>query len=97
MVTHAVLAEWRHRIVAAISRLDQTGNGSPGETMAARIGRLLYTGVIPRLVASMMRTVMETRNVAEYESRPLSETERRVASQSWLAIQEWADNEGLQL
>jgi hypothetical protein len=96
-VTHAVLSDWRHRIVQALARLDQTGERQPQESVAAQIGRLSRRGVIPRSVAAMIRAITEMRNAVEYEAKTLSEAESIAADANWRAIQQWASKEGLQM
>jgi hypothetical protein len=93
----AEVLAWRRRIAQAITRLDQTGDRPPNEGLAAHISRLSRAGVIPRSIAAMMKTILELRNAPEYDSKTPSNTECRVAWDNWLAIQEWASKEGLQI
>ncbi len=99
----ANVANWRRRIVKVVSRLEAS-RGRPREEVspcgkgpAARIGRLSEEGVIPRRVAALMRTVLEMRNALEYESEMLSYHEHLAAWGAWLAIQEWAGKNELQI
>jgi hypothetical protein len=89
VVTAARLGEWRRHIVQLIGALDLTGR-RPDEGVAARIGRLSREGRIPRQIVAMMRTVTETRNLAEYESKVLSPTESQAVSAAYAAVKEWA-------
>jgi len=93
----AEVLTWRRRIAQAVTRLDQAGNRPPNEGLGAHISRLSREGAVPRSVAAMMKTILEMRNALEYDSKTLSNTESRVAWDNWLAIQEWASQEGLQI
>jgi hypothetical protein len=93
----ADVTKWRRSIEQALKRLDQTGGGPSNESLGARIGRVSREGAIPRSVAAMMRTIAEMRNTVEHEYKTLSYKENVAAWASWQAIQEWANQEGLQL
>jgi hypothetical protein len=93
----AEVTNWRRRIAQAISRLDQTGDRPLNEGLAAHISRLSREGAIPRSIAAMMRAITEMRNAVEYDSKTLSNNENVAAWANWVAIQEWASKEGLQI
>jgi hypothetical protein len=96
-VTSQEIADWRRRIVRALSRLDQTGGQSAQEGVAAKMTRLSRQGVIPRSVIATMRAITELRNAVEYESKPLSDVESNAVWASWLAVQHWAGEQRLQV
>jgi|GEM_PF-758128 len=88
-ITPSQLGDWRRAMVQLLNRIDPQG-ATGNESVAARITRLSRKGVIPREVAAMMHTVREMRNVAEYQSRPLSPDETVAATAAWNIVQEWA-------
>jgi hypothetical protein len=63
--------------------------------VGARIGLLQRSGVIPREIAAMMRTVTEMRNAVEYQDKTLSPAEGSAVRAAWSVIQEWADDRGI--
>ena len=96
-VPAADVLEWRRRIAQALSRLDQTADRPREESLAAQLGRLSRQNVIPRSIAAMMRAITELRNEVEHDSKTLSKSQSLAAWGNWLAIQEWASTEGLQI
>jgi hypothetical protein len=96
-VPDADVLGWRRCISKALCRLDQTSDRPPNESLAAQISRLSRQGVIPRSTGAMMRAITELRNEVEHEFKLLSKAENLAGWAIWLAIQEWAHKEGLQL
>jgi hypothetical protein len=92
MATPSQLSDWRRDLMHLLKKLDQETDPSSNESVAARIGRLSRTNVIPREIAAFMRSITETRNVAEYEARTLSKHQSEAVRAAWKAIQEWAGN-----
>lgn len=67
------------------------GVRSRDESLPARIGRLQEAGKIPRVSASLMRTVLTVRNAVEYDDAELAATESTAVISAWAAIREWAE------
>jgi hypothetical protein len=86
-----VLAVWRRRIVRPLNSLCE----GPHNSVAATINAVSHSGRIPREIAACMRLVTEMRNATEYEGKRLSHSESAAVRNSWNAIIEWAEANGL--
>jgi hypothetical protein len=90
----AELGERRRRLMRLLAAVDPDPAASQGEGIAQQIARLSRDPV-PRNVAACMRIVTESRNVAEYETGTLSQTESAAVEAAWKLIVEWAGSQGL--
>jgi hypothetical protein len=91
------ISNWRRRLVQLVGRIDQERDHSMNEGLAGKIGRLSRENVIPRHVAACMRTITETRNIVEYESKTLSSRESQAVRAAWNLIEEWAHDQQFDL
>jgi hypothetical protein len=81
------LDELRRQMIRILDRLD--GARQKGEGLAARIGRLRDSSLIPSVPACMMLTLNALRNIAVYESKCFGEQEREVVVSAWASVQGW--------
>lgn len=82
----ADMARKLNRILDAID----SERGKYSESITARIKRLNWSGVLPRNVAALMYAIREYRNLAEHESKELSEADVQAIQASWKVIHDWA-------
>jgi hypothetical protein len=87
-VTVDDLAKWRRELLRVLDSLD--ARAIPDAGPIARITRLKSTKVIPRHIAALMITVLEMRNVVEYENKELTLSESLAVRYAWVAALEWA-------
>jgi hypothetical protein len=88
------LATWRRAIIRILNAIERPNPRIGDEGVAARIGRLSRSGYIPRGIASFMRNVTEIHNETEYEDKVLTSVESEAVAAAWLAVMEWAAENG---
>lgn len=93
-ISASKLDDWRRSLLKLLDFLDQKGRRPPRENVADRIMRLQRESLIPRHIASVMRTITEMRNAATYEAKTLSANESALVLAAWATIQEWASDQG---
>lgn len=93
-VTSAVLADWRHKLLRILDRMDDRP-ASLGP--AARISRLTEGKRVPRTIAAHMRVVLEHRNASEYESAQATDAQAQAVRGSWNAVVEWARTQRIEV
>ncbi len=91
----SALNDIRREVLRILDQVDDSKSRLSGESVGARIVRLLHANVIPRKIAAYMKTITETRNAAEYESDEPSETESDLVRLSLIAIREWASDKSM--
>jgi hypothetical protein len=92
-VTTDDLNAWRHLLVQLLNALDR--RPAEKEGVVSRIKRLSGTQRIPKEIAALMISVAEMRNSSEYRSKRPSGFEGEAIRNSWLAIAEWANAQGV--
>ena len=70
--------------------------GERKEKDRSRVKRMKKDKSIPGLVAEMMFTVIEARNILEYDRESLSSREETAVRAAWEVVREWASAEGLE-
>ncbi len=85
------ISQWRRELIVRLRALDGKSTAHQPETLAATIQRLTYERMIPRPIASMMRTITATRNEMEYESRQISPAEGVAVRACCDAVNQWFD------
>ena len=70
--------------------------GERKEKIRSRVSRMKKDESIPGLVAEMMFTVIEARNILEYDRESLSSTEETAVRAAWEVVRKWALAEGLE-
>jgi hypothetical protein len=89
------LAECRRKLMRLLTTLELRNPPQELLGVGKRISMLERTGIIPREIAAMMRTITEMRSAAEYQDKILSAAESSAVSAAWSAVQEWANNRGI--
>jgi len=89
-VTVDELGQLRRELIAILNTRDSENTNTAGEGIAARIGRMSHSGLIPRHIVSLMRTITEMRNAAEYQGMELSASESAAVLAAWKAVLEWS-------
>jgi hypothetical protein len=91
-VSPAELADIRRQLLRLLDWIEgrRSGDEKPGN----RVSRLRSEDKIPRRIANLMLTVLEYRNLAEYECYAPTPAESRVVRSSWEAVREWAAEHG---
>jgi len=95
IVTADELARWRRQVVRLLDDLEV--NRDREASPRFRITRLSRDGIIPRETASLMITITEMRNAAEYNRKVLSQAESDAIRGAWGAVSEWARERGIQI
>ncbi|TAK23951.1 MAG: hypothetical protein EPO26_07725 [Chloroflexota bacterium] len=90
------LGGMRRSLHRLFDQLDPDSVGSR-ESISARLSRLRDRRRIPRDIAALMRSVIETRNTAEYETLVMLPSQSRAVRATWQAIDEWTRGEGPRL
>lgn len=89
------LGRMRRALLRAMSQLG--GDAAERQPPGAQLRRLTDEGRIPREISAMMRSIIEARNVAEYEGREMSRAQSRALLAAWQAVLEWAQTNGVAL
>jgi len=90
------LTQWRREVIRLVGKLDRAHERPAREGIAQQISRLASDKVIPRELVPFMRTVTEMRNMAEYESKSLSQSESEAVRAAWKVIEEWAQKKHIE-
>lgn len=88
-VTSDDLARFRRELLRLLDRLD--GRGGSGIGPAARVADLVRSERVPRYIGALMKTVLEARNAAEYDSLVLTKAEGEAVRNAIVAIREWVE------
>ncbi len=96
-LTATQISDMRRKVVRLVKAIDRAGSGSRAEPLGGQIRRLVDSNLIPRDIAALMRTITESRNVAEYESKSLSPAQSQAVIASWSAVLEWARAAGIEV
>lgn len=70
------------------------GSRPEQETPGKRVNRLLKAGILPQHIGTLMFTILNFRNAAEYYDEIPTASEAKVILGAWGAVAEWASAEG---
>ena len=93
----ADLATIRHLLIRILDFLEGPGPKDAehnNQSVGGRLNRLRDAEKIPRIVATLMRAILDFRNAVEYDQYKLSAEESATVMATWRTIVSWAKKQG---
>lgn len=91
-ITYTELNDMRHEIIRIMDLAESRSNRDIAP--AGRVTQLRNQGIIPRNIASLMLTIINFRNIAEYNGHELSQEENKVVNSAMSEIRNWVRGRG---